>query len=1133
MSDNDRLDVLLDRWEEIEDRGGGASAEEVCSDCPELVDDLKRQIRRLRAIDDFLSTSLHSGEAVCSWRAENVVAWGRYRPVRFHDKGGLGEVFLGLDTELKREVALKRIQIRYAANPEARSRFLREAEITGRLEHPGIVPVYGLVENDDGGLCYAMRFIRGRTFREAIDDFHRAEQPGRASGERVLAFQKLLRSFLTVCQTVAYAHSHGIVHRDIKPANIMLESYDETLVVDWGLAKAIEERRGGDSAWEETSSEPAQSVEDQLRTMGIKGSPAYMSPEQAAGRWNEVGPASDIYSLGATLYVLLTGRIAIEGENLIEVIERIQRGDFRPPRQLKYDVPAALEAICLKAMQTAPEKRYASALDLAADIEHWLADEPVSAWTEPWTVKTRRWLRRHRTLMSTAAAAVLVAVVTLTGATLKLLDKNVELADKNVELDKEKKKEQNARLEATAKAKEAKDKADKLAIANRRLEQSLYLSGIRLADRELAQSNVPEAEKALQRCPAYLRGPEWYYLRRLANGQQQVFPADAAFNGIVRFSPDGKWLAVSCGDRKIRVYDAETGQVKHSFVTDSAPVADMAFSPDGRWLAAAAVNFRVWDLTTGKLVHTLDPESGYPRAVAFGASGKEILGAASFLGFVLPGGPKPTGMIVWDAQTGRRLRSMSGNLDASIVSAAFSPDANRLAWVEGYTDPLGNLPHRVRVWDTKSGNDACVIEKGQAGPVRALAFSPNGTVLATARMDGTVKLWNTADGKELRTLYGHSDEVRAIAFAPNGRVIATAGKDRAVKLWSAETGREMATLRGHSKPVNSLAFSPDGSRLASVGDEKSLCLWAMKTPGVMVHREDAPFISDLAVSPDGLEFATGSMGVQVWDTATGQQRSTLPRRLFGLIPGANEQDYSTVTYRPDGKCVAIGGRKDVRVCDPGSGRIIRSLPFGATRRLLYSPDGRWLAAVNEKEKAAAVFDAETGEKIASFEQADEVMAVDFSRDGTRLAMGSRDATIVLWSLKDMQKLHTLRGHGGWIMDLAFSPDGQRLASASADETVRIWGVASGQTEFTLTGHSDYVSSIAFNRDGTRLASTSRDRTVKIWDIASGELLLTLGRDGAGHREWIKCVAFAAGDQYLISAGGGFSAAEILIWDMRP
>jgi serine/threonine-protein kinase len=335
----------------------------------------------------------------------------RFRVLRPHARGGLGAVFIALDAELHREVALKQIIESHADDPGSRQRFLLEAEVTGQLEHPGIVPVYGLGTYGDGRPYYAMRFIRGDSLKEAIGQFHADEGAKRDPGRRSLELRKLLGRFLDVCNAIEYAHSRGVLHRDIKPGNIIVGRYGETLVVDWGLAKATGQADPGSG--ERTLLPSSTSGSTDTLPGSALGTPAYMSPEQARGELERLGSRSDVYSLGATLYCILTGKPPYQDDDLGRVLALVQEGRYTTPRRLDQSIDRALEAICLKALAPNPEDRYASAHALAEDLERWLADEPVSAWREPLPVRAARWVRRHRTGVVGAAAASLVAVVGL------------------------------------------------------------------------------------------------------------------------------------------------------------------------------------------------------------------------------------------------------------------------------------------------------------------------------------------------------------------------------------------------------------------------------------------------------------------------------------------------------------------------------------------------------------------------------------------------------------------------------------------------------------------------------------------------------------------------------------------------
>jgi serine/threonine-protein kinase len=349
-------------------------------------------------------------DATASWLAPAGHRAGhRFRIVRMHAQGGLGLVYEAHDQELGRKVALKEIQPDKADHPELRSRFVLEAEISGGLQHPGIVPIYSLGHYDDGKPYYAMRFVEGASLRDAVARYHEAHpRPDPTTKE----FRDLLNRFLDVCHAIAFAHSRGVLHRDLKPQNVMIGEYGEALIIDWGLAKATGRRDPASGGRPEaTLVPPSGSGLEPTQAGRAMGTPSYMSPEQAQGDLAALGPATDVYGLGAFLYHMLTGQAPVPAEEGLDaVLSRVIRGEIAPVRALNPRVPVALEAICLKALAPRPDDRYPTARALADDLAHWMADEPVTARRDPLLTRLSRWTRKHRVATAGTAAALVVGL---------------------------------------------------------------------------------------------------------------------------------------------------------------------------------------------------------------------------------------------------------------------------------------------------------------------------------------------------------------------------------------------------------------------------------------------------------------------------------------------------------------------------------------------------------------------------------------------------------------------------------------------------------------------------------------------------------------------------------------------------
>jgi eukaryotic-like serine/threonine-protein kinase len=746
----------------------------------------------------------------------------RFEVMRPHARGGLGEVFVAFDRELNRAVALKELQARLAHDPVAQARFLLEAQVTGRLEHPGIVPVYSLGRYADGRPYYAMHLIQGETFRGAIERFHGSGVGTHGRESQELAFRRLLRSVIESCNAVAYAHSRGVVHRDLKPDNIMLGPFGETLVVDWGFAKLLPGAPGEEG--EAVSTEGPATDASMTQPGSVMGTPRYMSPEQAAGDLERVGPASDIYSLGAILYCVLVGHGPFPDGDVRDVLGRVRRGIFPAPRRLRRSVDPALEAICLKAMALAPSDRYATALDLANELETWLADV--------------RYRGEHELALSQVKGSL-------------------------------------ARL--------CLERAHNCFGRNTRDEGMLWLSRAL----ENAPSKPPELERAirtslcgwhigpklLERCLRH--GDEVHAIafspdgRRLAtagaNGQARLWDISTGSTlsrplkheapiRVIAFSPDGRWLATAGDEAMIRRWDALAGEPVGEPIPDEAPVTALCFSSDGSRIAATNGPGQpfLWDAATGRPVHAPDRSRARVCAVAFSPDGVTLAVACD-----------DGEVTLREAATGRPLGEPLEH-GSPVGALGFDADGRRLL--------TGSRDGNVWLWDL--ARRATVVTLASQGAIRCVAFQPGGDAFATAGDTGTARLRNSATGRPIGEPLDQASRVDCLAFRPDGTLIATGSPDGMIRFWCGSTGLAIGPPLEHGGSVRSIVFSHDGRRLATSGSDATVRCWEAPNP----VEGDVERISAWVRLATNLEFDDGD-AIRPMDGPTGWE---LRRRLSDL-----------------------------------------------------------------------------------------------------------------------------------------------------------------------------------------------------------------------------------------------------------
>jgi len=1088
-------------------------------------------------------------------------------------RGGMGAIYRARDEGLGRELAMKVVLqpvdgagTPQAIDPQVLHRFLDEAQITGQLDHPGVVPVHELGVDAKGRAYFTMRLIKGKTADEVFQ-FARQHKDGWTQ-------TRALEVILKVCDTLAYAHSKGVVHRDIKPTNVMVGRFGEVYVMDWGLAKVL----GGDDR-RDLRLKPTSPSQSQVRTDRSKqaesdpdsplltmdgavvGTPSYMAPEQAEGRVELLGVRSDVYSVGTLLYTLLAGTAPYvtpsQRASPYTILRWVIEGPPRPVHDIDRSAPAELVAICGKAMARLPEQRYADTKELADDLRAFLENRVVRAHrTGAWAELRALWKRQPSSWL--VPLCVVIALMVSSAMGRRRIEEKAELARVNAlaasqnallaqqrekealhnfTLAQQREREANDNLALANKhASEARDAAEEAARKTAEARRQAYFASMAAAWSAAGRDEIASLRRFLDEAPAELRAFEWHHLDAIADLSQLVLRGHDGRVQQATFSPDGTKLLTSSMDGTARVWDTASGQ-QLTVVRHGDAVMWSSFSTDGCRFVTASFDrtARVVEVATSAQA-ILRGHSAAVMVAVFTPDASRVVTASA----------DKTARI-WDAATGKQLMVLDGH-----TGPVFGVDVS----VDGDTVVTVSDDRTARLWSVATGQSKGVL-RGHEGTVRYAAFSGDGTHVLTLSDDKTVRIWRTgsceqvmalapeqgglghraasldrqasrlfveeqrdgaraldvATGKELFVLRGHHHALHHLQLSADDARLVTTDAGGCIRTWDANTGQPLAVLHGHTGAAYHATFSPDGARVASASADGTARLWDSAATARFRRVDLGAVVFGAACTPDNQwVLAFLSDGVHVLDAVTFEEIAVLPPDDQRLIGGSISCDGSRLVTFSD---------PHATLWDTASWQPTGELAHRGSPISTLSPDGKRLAVVTDK--TLTLVDTESLAPVLRLRpHSHRIEEATFSRDGTAIATVSR--LVNIWDTGSGKLRAACRASSNRDYAIctcvSFDPSGERLAGAHLSGPILIWNAESGDIVCPVQTDSRALG-LSFNHDGSRLLAALEDRTVRIWETTTWREVAVLGCDRLAFH-----AMFSPGDTRVLAT----TADGLLVWD---